>query len=295
MTKKLLAFHGDHAIKDKYLDRLRAHALADEIVQGIYWQNGKGCAVGCTIHGFVHHDYETLLGIPESLARLEDQLFEGLPNAHAKTFPIQFLESIAPGADLSKVENLFLRWLLIDESDGVINYADFSTKQIIRNIAELHEQIIKGEKVSISAWNDAAFAARTAQLNASNAARQASANAMRCANHNAEANAESTVANAKRRASWLMSWSAESAAENAANTARSAARRISWDAARHAADAAHDAAWCKTWTAAWSIVRDESVIDHDAPWIAAFDAQSIAGSAAYEKQALKLKQLLTEA
>jgi hypothetical protein len=41
----LRAFHGDPAIKATYLARVHAHAAADEIVQGKYWEGGKGCAV----------------------------------------------------------------------------------------------------------------------------------------------------------------------------------------------------------------------------------------------------------
>lgn len=40
------AFHGKKSIKAKYLSRVRAHAKADEIIKGTYWQEGKGCACG---------------------------------------------------------------------------------------------------------------------------------------------------------------------------------------------------------------------------------------------------------
>lgn len=46
----LLSFHGKQSIKDKYIKRLKLHYKMDEIVKGKYWENGKGCAVGCTIH-----------------------------------------------------------------------------------------------------------------------------------------------------------------------------------------------------------------------------------------------------
>ena len=48
-TKKLRAFRNDPKLKAKYLERVMAHEKADEIIQGIYWQDGKGCAVGCTL------------------------------------------------------------------------------------------------------------------------------------------------------------------------------------------------------------------------------------------------------
>lgn len=44
MATTLLSYHGDKAVKAKYLRRVRAHEKADEIVKGTYWQNGKGCA-----------------------------------------------------------------------------------------------------------------------------------------------------------------------------------------------------------------------------------------------------------
>ena len=64
----LLSFHSDPSVKKKYLSRVEAHAKADEIIHGTYWENGKGCAVGCTIHSGRHQDYETELGIPRRLA-----------------------------------------------------------------------------------------------------------------------------------------------------------------------------------------------------------------------------------
>lgn len=100
------AFHNDPEIKEKFLKRLRAHYEADEIVKGTYWENGKGCAVGCTIHGNDHSKYEEELGIPIILARLEDRIFEGMPNAESKEWPIKFIESINVGSDLSKVRNV---------------------------------------------------------------------------------------------------------------------------------------------------------------------------------------------
>ena len=95
----MLAYHNDPSIKEKYLLRVRSHAAQDEIIKGKYWENGKGCAVGCTVHSSNHSAYETELGIPAWLARVEDRLFEGMPLARAKLWPEQFLSAIRPGAD----------------------------------------------------------------------------------------------------------------------------------------------------------------------------------------------------
>ena len=102
------AFHNQQKIKDKYLDRVMVHQAADEIEKGYYWEDGKGCAVGCTIHSEDHSQYETELGIPTWLAKVEDRIFEGLPNERAKVWPKEFLDAINVGADLEKVKIPFL-------------------------------------------------------------------------------------------------------------------------------------------------------------------------------------------
>ena len=75
----LIAYQGTVS-KAAILKQLRQHAKLDEIEKGHYWDSGKGCAVGCTIHSGQHVEYETRFGIPQMLARLEDCIFEGLPN-----------------------------------------------------------------------------------------------------------------------------------------------------------------------------------------------------------------------
>lgn len=112
----MVAFHGDPAVKAKYLRRVAAHRKKDEIIQGLYWALGvtgryHGCAVGCTIHGSDHKKYETELGIPRDVAFIEDTIFEYLPEGEAFKFPGQFLKAIKPGADLSNVSNKYVGWL----------------------------------------------------------------------------------------------------------------------------------------------------------------------------------------
>ena len=108
----MLAFHGDQAIKDRHLERVLAHRRADEIAKGFYWMRGKGCAVGCTLEGHDHRQYELELGIPVLFAYLEDAIFEGLPNERAKDFPARVLNAIQPARDLSRVPARFVAWLM---------------------------------------------------------------------------------------------------------------------------------------------------------------------------------------
>ena len=150
MENKMKAFHGKQSIKDEYMNRLKDHRERDEIVKGQYWEHGKGCAVGCTVHSNNHKAYEEELGIPMVLARLEDSIFEGLLNEEAKEFPLNFLSAINVGADLSSVGDKFLHWLLVDKIHGVIQYVE--DKKIVQSVADLYKKKIDGEYIQLDEW-----------------------------------------------------------------------------------------------------------------------------------------------
>jgi hypothetical protein len=140
---KMKAFLGDPGIKEKFLSRVRAHREADELIKGSYWEGGKGCAIGCTIHSGKHPDYEWLLGIPQILARLEDEIFESLPNGSAMLWPERFLSAIEPGADLSLVWPRFAVWMLGDEKWGVLQFAKSArSKRSIQSVADAYRSVI---------------------------------------------------------------------------------------------------------------------------------------------------------
>ena len=199
------AYHNDPAVKSAILAQLVGHRKADEIVKGQYWEGGKGCAVGCTLHTSDHAEYETRFGIPQMLAHLEDRIFEGLPNGVAKAWPERFMGTIEPGADLSRVGWQFLHWLITDESmtPGI---SDPLVRNAVKQCADVLVPLMKGGAVDEdAAWS----AARSAVRSAESAARSA-------------ASAAWSANNAARSAAW----SAENA-ESAASAARSAA----WSAA----------------------------------------------------------------
>ena len=184
----MLAFHGNSNTKANYVERVKAHAIADEIVHGTYWRNGKGCAIGCTIHGSDHSCYETELGIPRILARLEDRIFEGMRNGDSKEFPLRFLSAIEPGADLSLIWYQFAHWLLVDKTDGVLRFAKTDrTKEAIIGVASLFNRAQQGLTVEAIEWSDAKRKARAAA--AAHAADAADADAAKTATKAAHADA----------------------------------------------------------------------------------------------------------
>lgn len=204
------AFHGDPKIKKKYLDRLRAHAKADEIIKGVYWENGKGCAVGCTIHSGNHSDYEKKLGIPAWLALVEDKIFEGLPQEKAKTWPLVFLSAISVGANLEQVKAPFLIFILQSVLDK-FNHEKFPKvkKRVLDVIALYENKETDPKKIAAVRAKAATAAAEAAKAEAAWATAEA-------ATATAAAGAAAWAATA-----WAMAWAA--AASEAATAAAGAA------------------------------------------------------------------------
>lgn len=149
------AFHNDSSVKERYLSRVRVHAAADEIIRGRYWENGKGCAVGCTIHGDSHQAYEDELGIPRAIARLEDRIFEGMTNEVAIKFPAAFLEAVNIGADLSLVLPKFYVRIFSDPEKGTILKARPDGVVAIQRVIDLFGELIAGNKVTRDSWVEA--------------------------------------------------------------------------------------------------------------------------------------------
>lgn len=113
--ERFVAYHNDREVKKDILDQLQDHYEHDEIEQGYYWQDGKGCAIGCTIYSDDHMLYEPCFGIPVALAYIEDELFESLSNEKSKDWPIAFMSAITPGQDLSMVSWRLLYWIFTQD------------------------------------------------------------------------------------------------------------------------------------------------------------------------------------
>lgn len=164
--KKMLAFHGDAKIKTMMIKELKWHQAQDAIVQGTYGQgegnNFKGCAVACSINSLNrklgkdystsdHKKYEVEIGIPETLAYLEDSIFEKLSVEKSKEFPLEFIKAIPVGSDLSLVAPKFIVFVLTD----VLVNADEQGKKAIDTIIGLWSKVILGKKILPAAWSAA--------------------------------------------------------------------------------------------------------------------------------------------
>lgn len=165
----LQAFHGDPAVKAFYINRVRAHRLADNLIQGKTWEHGKGCAVGCTLEAYDHSRYPIELGIPEWLGRLQDRLFEGLPNSEAMMFPEVFYERIEPGAtQFETVKWKFSLFLLGENAARVseLKISDQLRTEVINAIRGMEGLYVEALETGIfpeSAAESAAWSAESAE------------------------------------------------------------------------------------------------------------------------------------
>jgi hypothetical protein len=226
-TLKLKAFHGDKSLKSDLVKEIKWHKEQDKIIQGTYETNGKYCAVGCSIHSlnvkkgtsFNCHDhtiYETQLGIPESLARLEDIIFEGLTKEKCAEFPLKFIQAIPVGANLAMVAPKFIIFVLNDclknaEPDGV---------KAITTAIKLWSSVVAGKNPKPASWSAARSAAESAAWSAAeSAARSAAWSAAESAARSAAESAARSAARSAGSAAGLAAWSAGSAAGSAARSA----------------------------------------------------------------------------
>jgi len=177
---ELVTYRNDPAFKVAFLAELDKHAALDAFTKGTYGQMNshfKGCGIGCSLASLnviaglpitertSHHDrYPTELGWPLWLAYLEDNLFENLPDALAKTWPRQLAAAMPVGVSVPDlVLAQLLRWVLVDARFGVVHAADTeSVKAILRTMGALFDRTIAGETVPVAEWNEATRAARDA-------------------------------------------------------------------------------------------------------------------------------------
>jgi len=150
------------------------HTEQDNLRQGTYWTEGKGCAVGCLLKSDDHMEYETKFGIPIMLARLEDRLFEGQTKEDSRAWPKKFMNA-ALLVGVSRQDRLqklgvvgwqLLHWLLTEElPKSVVGEGEIydNVRKAIAQCADVLVPLTKGEKVDKDAAAYAADAARAAR------------------------------------------------------------------------------------------------------------------------------------
>ena len=130
--------------KEQLLASLRQHQRADSFRKGVYWdpQERRGCAVGCSVMDFSpngdaiynHNRYESLFGIPAQLAMLEDTIFEEMNPADIGRWPLEFIEAIPEGKDLSRDPARWILKILDDERSPIASHHVMEPMQPVRDL-----------------------------------------------------------------------------------------------------------------------------------------------------------------
>lgn len=131
--------------KAAFLAIMQEHAKQDRIVKGKYWENGKGCDIGCGVETInhllgIHEDHKghnvvaDTLGIPLALAHLENRIFNGLIPAKAMSWPIRFAEAIPENADLTPSVNRILVRVLREVALPAVTVDEWGVKAAIKKV-----------------------------------------------------------------------------------------------------------------------------------------------------------------
>jgi len=132
------------ATRARLVEEMRAHQAADRLAQGAYWDNGKGCAVGCAMQSLDpdakpddHARYAEMIGAPEMLVRLEDCIFEGLPKALAMEWPVRFTIALRDsGADEEALRRACMRLLHTTVSRSLEKGQPISAEKVVARAVE---------------------------------------------------------------------------------------------------------------------------------------------------------------
>ncbi|RPE74656.1 hypothetical protein [Vulcaniibacterium tengchongense] len=251
--KPILSFHGDPAIKALHVAQAEHHAAADMLRAGTYGiidgDRFRGCSVACFARDInpdakvLHHEVVAAArGLPVWLIRLQESIFEGLPEEDRAGFHVELARRIPDGVDLEPVQHWIAiarigRMLAAQRKALEAGHPSDVTEAIRQTIDALdvaeraHEAAAEGDPGSLSAAESAAWAAAAATAQSDSAAWPAQSDS----------------------AAWAARSAAESAARSAAESAESAA-----ESAESAAESADSAAWAAE-SAAWAASVSASV------------------------------------
>ena len=145
------------------------HIKADAVLAGTYWEDGKGCFIGCLTYSDDPSKVTERFGLPEPSVRIAEHIFEKLSRIE-KEKGINFFKDVGDaigkdGKDLSKVHWVFLKDLLenLPEQEPEI-------QRVIDPVITGMDLLSKGEE-----WDYASLAAADAAHDAACTAADAAA------------------------------------------------------------------------------------------------------------------------
>jgi hypothetical protein len=146
-----------------------AHIAADAVVQGNYWDGGKGCFIGCLAHSSDAEKLGERFGLPLPLVRICENIFEALPLDEAQAFFAAIPDAVGcDGKDLTRVH-----WAFLDSELRALPEVPDNIQAVIDPVIAGMDLMVAGKEWPGAA--DAAHAAYAAYAAAYAAARAAAA------------------------------------------------------------------------------------------------------------------------
>lgn len=121
----ITAFYGEPLLKSAVLERLREHRRLDQLIQGTYFANGRGCQLGCLTHmtgkgsADMAEAIERMFGIPQPVGYWLEGMFEGLNRYLCGWWATKSVESMPVGANLGGAIQELISWSLAKGSLGI--------------------------------------------------------------------------------------------------------------------------------------------------------------------------------
>lgn len=179
----MLSYNNDSNLKGLVIAEMKRHQEQDQFIKGTYYEEGdkfNGCSVGCTIdsvnkilgkhYSFSNHKVlGESIGLPAWLARLQDVLFDGIPDEDGAQFSVDFLDAIPVGVNLEPVKYKFCAFILRENIERVSGLSDLDNDlkgmvlKAIRDVLALHEKAIETGEWDSEEARSAESAARSAE------------------------------------------------------------------------------------------------------------------------------------
>jgi len=158
--------------QQKYIDRATQHRKADEIIQGRYWEDGKGCAIGCLAHANenVHIELEKQTGIPEWLSRIADTIHEGLEDGEYQKWPERFIAAVPKNKTHDYLTKKVKAPFLVHVLRSSLNNFDHKKYPDVKKSVEVSIALWERDDIGSKEWAYAAAAAAAAAADAADAA-----------------------------------------------------------------------------------------------------------------------------
>ena len=175
------------AKKAKFVKIAKQPREADRFIQGNWLQDNdteegmhRGCFFGCMMQSedSVLETATKEMGLPAWIVHVAERIFEGLPKAEAKEFPVQLLEAIATTTDTEQVWKDWNYTILMDEEHGQYKYCgdNQQCQDAVKQCADLfkmdnitYSAAYSADSAAYSAVDSAVYSARSVAYSADSA------------------------------------------------------------------------------------------------------------------------------